>query len=54
MLGHLVPDFIFLDINMSKVDGINCLKKIRERDKLSHVQVIMFSSGMNDRLYRKL
>ncbi|HMJ46496.1 MAG TPA: response regulator [Ferruginibacter sp.] len=54
MLDHLVPDFIFLDVNMPKVDGLECLKRIREQEKLSKVQVIMFSNGMNDTLQEKV
>ena len=50
MLEHLVPDFIFLDINMPKIDGMECLKKIRAQDKFSNINIIMFSSGLDSRL----
>ncbi|HMJ46657.1 MAG TPA: response regulator [Ferruginibacter sp.] len=47
ILDYLVPDIIFLDINMPRIDGLECLRRIRRRSHLFDVPVIMFSSGMN-------
>ena len=38
-------DVVFLDINMHKMDGKECLKLIRAMDKYSTVPIIMFSTS---------
>ena len=42
-LTHL-PDYIFLDINMPRMDGKECLSKIKKDSKLKDIQVFMFST----------
>lgn len=39
-----LPAYIFLDINMPKVDGNVCLKEIKKDKRLSHIPVIMYST----------
>lgn len=44
--GNIVPDFIFLDINMPKKTGIECLKFIRSMYPTNlHPYVIMLSTS---------
>jgi CheY-like chemotaxis protein len=38
-----LPEIIFLDFNMPKVDGIECLKRIRGRKELEKIPVIVYS-----------
>lgn len=38
------PDIIFLDLNMPKFNGIDCLKTIKSSIKLKHIQVVMLST----------
>ena len=38
-----LPDIIFLDFNMPKVDGIQCLKKIRANRVFDKIPVIVYS-----------
>lgn len=40
----LVPDLIFSDINMPKMDGIMCLSEIKKIPRLQHVPVVFLSS----------
>src|SRR5437868_885846 len=42
-----VPDYIFLDINMPKMNGIACLEKIRGNEKFNNTPVIMLSTSQN-------
>ena len=42
------PDMIFLDLNMPKKNGFECLKEIRQTDKLKEIPVIIFSTSDND------
>jgi CheY-like chemotaxis protein len=39
-----LPQYIFLDINMPKVDGNVCLKEIKQDRRLRHIPVIMYST----------
>jgi CheY-like chemotaxis protein len=43
------PDFIFLDINMPKMDGKQCLKKIKGEEKLKNIPVVMCSTTLQTR-----
>jgi len=52
-----LPEYIFLDINMPKVDGNACLKEIKKDGRLNSIPVIMYStySRMSDiETYRSL
>ena len=39
-----LPSYIFLDINMPKVDGNACLKEIKRDKRLNKIPVIMYST----------
>jgi len=39
-----LPDYIFLDINMPRMDGKECLSRIKKDSKLKDIQVFMFST----------
>src|ERR1035437_9290308 len=40
-----LPDVLFLDINMPRKNGKECLAEIKLNDKLKHFPVIMFSTS---------
>ncbi len=39
-----LPEYIFLDINMPKVDGNICLREIKKDERFSKIPVIMYST----------
>lgn len=41
-----LPDYIFLDINMSPMNGKEILKEIRKMDKCKQVEIVMLSTGL--------
>lgn len=49
ILKKFEPDYIFIDVNMPRQNGIACLEKIKKINKISHVPVYMYSTGMNAR-----
>ena len=52
-----LPNFIFLDINMPRMDGRECLKELKKDAKFTHIPVIMYSTSFTDKSiadFRKL
>jgi len=41
---NFIPTHIFLDVNMQKMNGIQCLPEIKKLDHLKDSKVIMFST----------
>ncbi|MBZ4033353.1 response regulator [Flavobacterium sp. 17A] len=52
-----LPDLIFLDLNMPRKNGIECLTEIKENETLRNLPVIIFSTSLDndivDNLYLK-
>jgi CheY-like chemotaxis protein len=42
-----LPDYIFLDINMPRVDGETCFRRLKKDKAVSHIPVIMYSTTDN-------
>jgi CheY-like chemotaxis protein len=40
-----VPDYIFLDLNMPRMDGKQCLKHIKSNSNLSSIPVIIYTTS---------
>ena len=45
--ADLIPDFIFLDINMPVINGKSVLLEIRKDEKFKKIPVVMYSTTMN-------
>jgi DNA-binding response OmpR family regulator len=48
MVKELRPDFIFIDINMPRYDGLDCLKKLKEMDPVRQSTFVMYSTYISD------
>jgi CheY-like chemotaxis protein len=48
------PDLIFLDFNMPKMNGKECLAAIKKIDRLSNIPVIVFSTSSDKKMEREL
>lgn len=61
LLDHLsseylkYPDIIFLDLNMPRKSGIECIEEIKSKEALSHIPIIIYSTSLDktvvDNLY---
>lgn len=43
--SHQLPSLIFLDINMPRMDGKECLKFIKQHEKFKHIPVLMYTTS---------
>ena len=44
-----LPDYIFLDLNMPRMNGIQCLTEIKKIDRLQGIPVFMYSTSSDPR-----
>ena len=44
-----LPDFIFLDLNMPRLNGKQCLAAIKKNERLNHIPVIIYSTSAHTR-----
>jgi DNA-binding response OmpR family regulator len=42
------PDYIFLDINMPRHDGLSCLEHLKKLEQLQHSVFVMYSTYISD------
>ncbi|WP_373516208.1 response regulator [Pricia sp.] len=43
------PDFIFLDLNMPRMDGMTCLRELKKKEKLKDIPVIIYTTSSHER-----
>jgi CheY-like chemotaxis protein len=46
---QLLPDFLFLDLNMPRKSGIECLKEIRSKAGFKDISIAIYSTSASDR-----
>lgn len=42
-----LPDYIFVDLNMPRMGGLQFLKEIKQTDKLKNIPVIIYTTSSN-------
>ena len=40
-----LPDFIFLDLRMPRIDGKKCLVEIKKNERLKHIPVVIYTTS---------
>ena len=43
--NSFIPDYIFLDLNMPRMNGKECLMEIKKHDHINHIPVIIYSTS---------
>lgn len=49
-----LPDYIFIDLNMPKIPGEECLRQLRKTNKLSKIPIILYSTSMPKEVSERL
>lgn len=47
--SKVAPDFIFMDINMPRMNGYECVREIYQYPNLKDTRIVMFSTTFNPR-----
>lgn len=42
-----LPDYLFLDLNMPRKSGKECLKEIQHHDRLREIRVVIYTTSLN-------
>ena len=42
-----LPQLLFMDLNMPRKNGFDCLSELKQNQKLQHIPVIIFSTSFN-------
>jgi CheY-like chemotaxis protein len=46
-IANTLPDYIFVDLNMPRMGGMQFLKEIKQHDTLKNIPVIIYSTSSN-------
>jgi CheY-like chemotaxis protein len=41
----ILPDYIFLDLNMPRMNGKECLAELKKNERLRHIPVVIYSTS---------
>jgi len=45
--AEVLPDFIFIDLNMPRMDGKECIAEIKKDERLNDIPVVIYSTSSN-------
>ncbi len=48
-MSQILPDIIFLDLNMPGMDGKTCLKAIRKNESYNTIPVVIFTTSSSEK-----
>jgi CheY-like chemotaxis protein len=46
-MANTLPDYIFVDLNMPRMGGLQFLKEIKQTETLRHIPVIIYTTSSN-------
>jgi len=53
MLEFLLPDIVFIDVNMPVISGLECLELIRNNKNIKKINTVIYSTGVDDKMCDK-
>jgi CheY-like chemotaxis protein len=53
LLEDFLPDYIFIDMNMPLVNGLECIGKLKSIDSVADVPIYIYTTGYDDGLKKK-
>lgn len=48
LLNEVLPDYILIDYNMPKANGIECLEQVRNLPGIDKIPIVMYSSHLSE------
>lgn len=52
--SHKLPDVLFLDLNMPRKNGSECLIEIKNNDKIKQIPVIIYTTSLHEEVANQL
>lgn len=52
LLGNITPDYIFMDMNMPAINGLECMAMLKKMKWLKDVPVYIYTTGYDEALHR--
>ena len=52
--NYMLPDVVFVDLNMPRKNGFECLSELKLSEKLRHLPVIMYSTSNDQEVVNRL
>jgi CheY-like chemotaxis protein len=52
--GNFVPDYIFIDLNMPRMGGTQCLQEIKKLQHLNDIPLVIYSTSSEDKFKDEL
>ena len=52
-LQNVIPDIIFVDYNMPRMNGVKCIYELKKNVNVGHVPIILHSAGMSEALKKE-
>ncbi len=50
LLDEIRPDFIFIDMNMPRWNGLECIKAIKKNKEYDYIPLILYSTSIDEKL----
>jgi len=50
MLQSFIPDYIFVDFNIPKINGLDFLSAVKKTDKLKEIPVFLYSTSISNEM----
>ncbi len=53
MLDEIQPDYIFIDMNMPRCNGLECIQAIKKKQNCYSIPLILYSTSIDEKLQKQ-